>query len=116
MTAQSSFQDAFRHIVMRTDPVRLFELYYWSQDRDLFQAYRTIATLPDAARETLTSFLALVQDPEAVIVTWEPNGRLSLEARHVGQTLAMVHYMVEAGTETTATLEATRNVKHSGTP
>ena len=42
------------------------------------------------------TFFTLVGDPQSVVATWEPSGRLSLESRNLDQTLSVARYLLGA--------------------
>ena len=87
--------DVLTQIVAKSDPGRLMELYYWSQEPGLLNIIRAISALPEAGRQALESFFALAEDPQSVVATWESTGRLSLESRSLGEALAVIGYFLE---------------------
>ena len=86
--------DVLTQIVAKCDPGRVMELYYWSREPGLLDIMRAIGAMPEASREALESFFALVGDPQSVAATWETSGRLSLESRNLGETLAVARYLL----------------------
>lgn len=93
--ARPKLPDVVTQIVARSDPARVVELYYWSQEPGLLEIIRAISAMPEAGREALESFFALVGDAQSVVATWESTGRLSLESRALGETLAVAKYFLE---------------------
>jgi len=86
--------DVLGQILAKCDPGRVMELYYWSKEPGLLDIMRAIGAMPEASREALESFFALVGDPQSVAATWESSGRLALESRNLGETLAVARYLL----------------------
>jgi hypothetical protein len=92
---QPTVPDVVSRILARTGLARFMELYYWSQEPGLLEIIRAVSAMPESAREALESFVAMGGDPGSVVASWTPGGRLSLEARGVGETLAVIKYLME---------------------
>ena len=91
---QPTLPDVVSRIVGRCDPARLMELYYWSQEPGLLEIIRAVSAMPAATREAIESFVALVGEPDSVVASWASSGRLSLEARSVGEALSVISYLM----------------------
>ncbi|HXW24995.1 MAG TPA: hypothetical protein VEK73_09625 [Xanthobacteraceae bacterium] len=91
---QPKMPDVVNQIVARSDPARLMELYYWTQEPGLLEIVRAVAAMPAAGREALESFFALGGDPQSIVATWETDGRLSLESNNLGQALEVIGYLL----------------------
>ena len=92
--AQPKVPDVVTQIVAKSDPARLMELYYWSEEPGLLEIIRAVAAMPETGREALESFFALGGDPQSVVATWEATGRLSLESHSLGEALEVVGYFM----------------------
>jgi hypothetical protein len=92
--AQARMPEVVNQIVARCDHARLMELYYWTQEPGLLEITRAVAAMPEAGREALESFFRLGGDPQSVSISWETDGRLSLESNNLGQALEVVSYFL----------------------
>jgi hypothetical protein len=91
---QPKMQEVMDQIAAKCDRARLMELYYWCREPGLLEITRAVASMPDAAREPLESFFALGGDPQSIVATWEPGGRLSLVSNNLGEALEVVGYFL----------------------
>jgi hypothetical protein len=83
------------HIVSTTPPSRLFELYYWAQEPNLLELFRSVATLKAGQRDALMSFFELAAGAASVSTRWGPRGELILEAKHDGDNASLHRYLIE---------------------
>ena len=91
---QGRLGEVVNHIIDRCDHPRLMELYYWTQEPGLLEIIRAIAAMPESGREALESFFRLGGDPQAIVATWETDGRLTLESDNLGRALQVVTYLM----------------------
>ena len=94
-TTQPRLHDLLKQIMAKSDPERIVELYYYCQEPDLLRIIRAISAMPEASRDALASFFALVTDPQSVSATWESSGRLSLESPHLLEAIEVVGYYMQ---------------------
>jgi hypothetical protein len=76
-------------------PARVLELYYWSQESDLWEMIRSLMNLPPPVRTTLSAFLMMATDRDQVSARIGQYGELTLFSGHVADALAIVRAAVD---------------------
>jgi hypothetical protein len=76
-------------------PAQVLELYYWSKEPGLVDLIRGIVAMPEEARATLETFMAISRDAKSVVATLDRCGVLSLTSANAMKTVALAQYAAE---------------------
>jgi hypothetical protein len=76
-------------------PARVLELYYWSQESDLWEMIRALVNLPAPVRTKLSAFLMMATDRDQVSARIGQSGELTLFSGHVADALAIVRAAID---------------------
>lgn len=61
-----------------SNPGRILELYYWSQEPQLLDLLRAFMAMPPTTRAALEAFVSLAGSADAIAASWESPERLML--------------------------------------